>query len=148
MYKQKTPRTIWVLLRGLARTDAEKIRIIIDNTNFLASKITQKWISLTYLYLIMLCLCRHYIVSNNNSHWISRSHCFLTCSFGSGRKNIVFWTIPYGVMHETQFLPFSDNELYNIHATNLYRHISCHRWHGFLYHALWIWHIAWCFRSL
>ena len=30
------------MLRGLARTDAAKIRIIIDNTNFLARKITQK----------------------------------------------------------------------------------------------------------
>lgn len=35
-------------------TDDAKVRIIIDNTNFLASKIKQKWISLTYLYLIML----------------------------------------------------------------------------------------------
>nr|DAR11379.1 MAG TPA: hypothetical protein [Caudoviricetes sp.] len=38
----------------MARTDAAKIRIIIDNTNFLVRKITRKWISLTYLYLIML----------------------------------------------------------------------------------------------
>ena len=29
-------------------------RIIIDNTNFLARKITQKWNSFTYLYLVML----------------------------------------------------------------------------------------------
>jgi len=33
------------LLRGLARTDSAKIRTIIDNTNFLVRKITQKWIS-------------------------------------------------------------------------------------------------------
>lgn len=33
---------------------AAKIRIIIDNTNLLARKISQKWNSLTYLYLIML----------------------------------------------------------------------------------------------
>ena len=25
--------------------------------------------------------------------------------------------------------------------TNPCQHISCHRWHGFLYHTLWIWHI-------
>jgi hypothetical protein len=30
------------LLRGLARTDGAKIRIIIDNTNFSARKIMQK----------------------------------------------------------------------------------------------------------
>ena len=138
----------WALLRGLARTDAVKIRIIIDNTNFWARKIIQKWNSLIYLYLIMLCLCRHYIVFINNSHGISRARCFLTRSFGSGRKNSISCTIPYGVMQETLFLPSSDNVLYNHHATNPCRHISCHRWHGFLFHALWIWHIGWCFRSL
>jgi len=41
-------------LRGLAGSRIAKIRIIIDNTNFLARKITQKWNPLTYLYLIML----------------------------------------------------------------------------------------------
>ena len=75
----------------------------------------------------MLCLCRHYIVFINNSHGISRAHCFPTCSFGSGRRNSVSCTIPYEVMQETLFLPSSDNELYNLHATNPYRHISCHR---------------------
>ena len=34
--------------------DAAKKRIIIDNTNFLARRITQKWTSLIDLYLIML----------------------------------------------------------------------------------------------
>ena len=64
---------------------------------------------------------------NYNSHGISRARCFLTLSFGFGRKNSVSCTIPYGVMQETLFLPSSDNELYNLHATNPYRHISCHR---------------------
>ena len=39
--------SVEVGLRGLARTDAAKIRIIIDDTNFLAGKITQKWNSFT-----------------------------------------------------------------------------------------------------
>ena len=36
-----------------------------------------------------------------------------------GRKNSVSCTIPYGVMQETLFLPYFDNELYNLHTTNL-----------------------------
>ena len=72
-------------------------------------------------------VARFDVVSDNNSHGISRARCFLTRSFGFGRKNSVSCTIPYEVMQETQFLPSSDNELYNLHATNLYRHISCHR---------------------
>jgi len=39
---------------SVADSVAAKIRIIIDNTNFLVRKITQKWISLIYLCLIML----------------------------------------------------------------------------------------------
>jgi hypothetical protein len=39
---------------SVADSVAAKIQIIIDNTNFLARKITQKWISLIYLYLIVL----------------------------------------------------------------------------------------------
>ena len=65
------------------------------------------------------------VVSDNNSHGISRARCFLTRSFG--RKNSVSCTIPYGVMQETLLLPSSDNDLSNLHAANLYRHISCHR---------------------
>ena len=69
----------------------------------------------------------YYIVSDNNSHGISHTRCFLTRSFGFGRKNSVSCTIPYGVMQETLLLPSSDNELYNLHATKPSRHISCHR---------------------
>ena len=64
------------------------------------------------------CLCHHYIVSDNNSRRISRTRCFLTRPFGSGRKNSVSCTLPYGVMQETLFLSFSDYELYNLHATS------------------------------
>ena len=39
---------------SVADSVAAKIRIIFDNTNFLTRKITQKWFSWTYLYLIML----------------------------------------------------------------------------------------------
>jgi hypothetical protein len=39
---------------SVADSVAAKIRIIIDNTNFLARKITHNWISLIYLYLRML----------------------------------------------------------------------------------------------
>ena len=38
----------------MADTVAVKIWVFIDNTNFPARKIMQKWISLTFLYLIML----------------------------------------------------------------------------------------------
>lgn len=72
-------------------------------------------------------VARFDVVSDNNSHGISRARCFLTLSFGFGRKNSVSCTIPYGVMQETLLLPSSDNELYNLHATTPYRHISCHR---------------------
>lgn len=72
-------------------------------------------------------VARFDVVSDNNSHGISRARCFLTRSFGFGRKNSVSCTIPYGVMQETLFLPYFDNELYNLHTTNPYRHISCHR---------------------
>lgn len=56
---------------------AAKIRIIIDNTNFLARKISQKWISLTYLYLIML---NHAIKLKKNKRRISQkgdSNCLM-----------------------------------------------------------------------
>ncbi|WP_308233081.1 hypothetical protein, partial [uncultured Prevotella sp.] len=43
-----------VQMGSVADSVVAKIRIIIDNTNFSARKITRKWISLTYLYLIML----------------------------------------------------------------------------------------------
>ena len=62
------------------------------------------------------CLCHLYIVSDNNSHGISRTRCFLNRSFWLGRRNSVSCTIPYGVMQEPLFLPPSDNELYNLHA--------------------------------
>ena len=77
------------------------------------------------------------VVSDNNSHGISRARCFLTRSFG--RKNSVSCTIPYGVMQETLFLPYFDNELYNLHTTNPYRDtfhaivdtVSCIMYYGF-----------------
>ena len=74
------------------------------------------------------------ICSSSRVRWsrISRRPCLITA----------LW-----IMQETLFLPSSDNELYNLHATNLYRHISCHRWHGFLYHALCFWHIDGCFLT-
>ena len=52
--KAKDPPWFAVQMGSVADSVAAKIRIIIDNTNFLARKISQKWISLTYLYLIML----------------------------------------------------------------------------------------------
>jgi len=52
--KAKDPPWFAVQMGSVADSVAAKIRIIIDNTNFLVRKITQKWISLTYLCLIML----------------------------------------------------------------------------------------------
>ena len=54
MCTHKNDPHIWASLRGLAGSRAANIRILIDNTYFSAWKITQKWISLKFLYLIML----------------------------------------------------------------------------------------------
>lgn len=52
--KAKDPPWFAVQMGSVADSVVAKIRIIIDNTNFSARKITQKWNSLTYLHLIML----------------------------------------------------------------------------------------------
>ena len=52
--KAKDPPWFAVQMGSVADSVAAKIRIIIDNTNFLARKITHNWISLIYLYLRML----------------------------------------------------------------------------------------------
>ena len=52
--KAKDPPWFAVQMGSVADSVAAKIRIIFDNTNFLARKITQKWIYLIYLYLILL----------------------------------------------------------------------------------------------
>ena len=62
-------------------------------------------------------VARFDVVSDNNSHGISRARCFLTRSFGFGRKNSVSCIIPYGVMQETLFLTFSASVKYNHRAT-------------------------------
>ncbi len=52
--KAKDPPWFAVQMGSVADSVAAKIRIIIDNTNFSARKITLKQNYLTYLYLIML----------------------------------------------------------------------------------------------
>ena len=52
--KAKDPPWFAVQMGSVADSVLQKIRIIIDNTNYWASKIMPKWISLTYLYLTML----------------------------------------------------------------------------------------------
>ena len=52
--KAKDPPWFAVQMGSVADSVAAKIRIIIDNTNFSARKITLKQNCLTYLYLIML----------------------------------------------------------------------------------------------
>ena len=65
-------------MRGLARTDGAKIRIIIDNTNLLVRKATQKWISLTYLYLIMLNQGLNHTLPTKQSGFQGKSVTFVT----------------------------------------------------------------------
>ena len=52
--KAKDPPWFAVQMGSVADSVVAKIQIIIDNTNFSAGKITIKWISLTYLHLIIL----------------------------------------------------------------------------------------------
>ena len=49
--KAKDPPWFAVQMGSVADSVAANIRIIIDNTNFLARKIMPKWNSLTYLYI-------------------------------------------------------------------------------------------------
>ena len=49
--KAKDPPWFAVQMGSVADSVVAKIRIIIDNTNFLVRKITQKWNSLTYLII-------------------------------------------------------------------------------------------------
>lgn len=70
MCTNKNDPHIWASLRGLAGSRAANIRILIDNIYFSAWKITQKWISLKFLYLIML------------------NRAIKPCSFYKARKNM------------------------------------------------------------
>ena len=107
-YIYKNDPHIWASLRGLAGSRAAKIWIIFDKTNFLARKITQKWFSLTYLYLIMLnsecklqyslCSCKIVILSFirlNHSNICTYEHsyymsCVLYCYFGTWQYYVSF----------------------------------------------------------
>ena len=76
--KAKDPPWFAVQMGSVADSVAAKIRIIIDNTNFSARKITRKWISLTYLYLIMLNWTLNHTLPAKQSGFRDKSVIFVT----------------------------------------------------------------------
>ena len=76
--KAKDPPWFAVQMGSVADSVAANIRIIIDNTNFLARKITKKRNSFTYLYLIMLNQALNHTLPTKQSGFRDKSVIFVT----------------------------------------------------------------------
>ena len=76
--KAKDPPWFAVQMGSVADSVAANIQIIIDNTNFLARKITKKRNSFTYLYLIMLNQALNHTLPTKQSGFRDKSVIFVT----------------------------------------------------------------------